>query len=267
MLSPFATAAIDGVHPTATVVSRRECRAVPAGAAPGASRSWLAMDTTRRLTEILGRPVVDRSGTRLGRVTDLLVDHAERYPRVTAVSIDRRRTVTVEPWSSVVRLERELVLEPSGEPAAGDLHLARDLLDAQVVDIAGQRLARVGEIELVQRGSELLAVAVDVGLAPVVRRLGLRRLSRRLHDETIGWEGLHFATGRGHHVQLASPAAAVHRLEPHELMAVVSRLPPEREAEVLAAVPADRAERARRIQRRPRRRRFRVMRARKRAPS
>ena len=266
MLSPFATAAIDGLHPTATVVPRRECRAVPAGAAPGASRSWPGMDTTLRLTDILGRSVVDRSGMRLGRVTDLLVDHAERYPRVTAIAIGRRRAVTIEPWSSVVRLERELVIERTGAPAGGDLHLARDLLDAQVVDIAGRRLARVGEIELVQGGSELFAVAVDVGLAPVVRRLGLRRLSRRLHDETIGWDGLHFATGRGHRVQLASPASAVHRLEPAELMAVVSRLPPEHGAEVLAAMPADRAERARQIQR-PARRRFRVMRARKRAPS
>ena len=86
------------------------------------------------------------------------------------------------------------------------------MLDAQVVDIAGRRLARVGEIELALRGSELRAVAVDVGLAPVARRLGLRRLARRLPSESIGWEGLHFATGRGHHVQLASPAAAVHRL-------------------------------------------------------
>jgi sporulation protein YlmC with PRC-barrel domain len=225
------------------------------------------MDTTLRLTDILGRPVVDRRGTRLGRVSDLLVDHAERYPRVTAIALGRRRAVTLEPWSSVVRLEREVVLEPSGDPAAGDLHLARDLLDAQVVDIAGQRLARVGEIELVQRGCELLAVAVDVGLAPVVRRLRSRRLSRRLHDDTIGWEGLHFATGRGHHVQLASPASAVHQLDPPELMAVVSRLPPEHGADVLAAIPADRAERARRIPRHPAPRRFPVMRARKRAPS
>jgi hypothetical protein len=49
-------------------------------------------------------------------------------------------------------------------------------------------------------------------------------------------------------------------------MAVVSRLPPEHGAEVLAAMPADHAERARQIQR-PAPRRFRVMRARKRAPS
>lgn len=227
------------------------------------------MQETLRLTDVLGRAVVDPEGDRHGRVVDLAVDHDERYPRVTGVAIRSGRIVAVEPWSAVSSLDaRHLVVAPAcGAPATGGLYLARDLLDAQVVDIAGRRLARVGEIELAHRGAELRAVAVDVGLAPVVRRLGLRRLAARLGSETIGWDALHFATGRGHHVQLSSAAAAVHALDAHELTELVSRLPPERGAEVLAAVPAERAARARRLLRRAPRRRFRVMRARKRAPS
>lgn len=129
-----------------------------------------------------------------------------------------------------------------------------------------RRLARVGEIELALHNGELRAVAVDVGLAPVGRRLGLRRLARHLPSELIGWDGIHFATGRGHAVQLASPAAAVHVLSAEELAEVVARLPPERGAEVLHAVAPETAAKAGR--RRPaRRRRFHVMRARKRAPS
>jgi len=227
------------------------------------------MDATRRLTEIRGRAVVDTDGRRLGRVADLAVDHGERFPVVTAIAIARGRTGSVEPWAAVARVDADqVVLSPAGgAPPAVDLYLVRDLLDAQVVDIAGRRLARVGEIELALRGSELRAVAVDVGLAPVARRLGLRRLARRLPSEVIGWDGVHFATGRGHPVQLASPAAAVHGLDPSELMEVVARLPPERAAEVLEAVPAERAAHVRRLPRPARRRRFHVMRARKRAPS
>jgi hypothetical protein len=120
------------------------------------------------------------------------------------------------------------------------LRLVRDLLDAQVVDIAGRRLTRVGEIELASRDGGLRAVAVDVGLAPVVRRLGLRRLARRLPSDVFDWQGIHFASGRGRQVQLESPAAAIHRLTPQERAAVLAR---------------------------PRRRRYHVMRARKRAPS
>jgi sporulation protein YlmC with PRC-barrel domain len=227
------------------------------------------MDATLRLTDVRGGPVFDTGGRRLGRVADLAVDHGERFPLVTAVAIIRGRKVVVEPWSAVMRVGAgDIVLAPTrGEPPIRDLYLSRDLLDAQVVDIAGRRLARVGEIELALRGTELRAVAVDVGLAPVARRLGLRRLARRLPSEIIGWDGVHFATGRGHHVQLASPAAAIHRLDPRELMEVVARLPPERAAEVLHAVPSEHAARAVQLPRPPARRRFHVLRARKRAPS
>ena len=220
------------------------------------------MGATLGLTDLLGRAVVDADGRRLGRVADLAVDHADRYPRVTALAIRAGHTVMVRPWSAVRGLGPPVVLDADGRDCQADLFLARDLLDAQVVDIAGRRLARVSEIELATHGGALRAVAVDVGLGSVVRRLGFRRLASRMGDEMIGWEGLHFATGRGHQVQLASPAAAVHALGPAELMEVVSRLPPERGDELREAVPAARA-----LPRRRPRRRFPMMRVRRRAPS
>jgi sporulation protein YlmC with PRC-barrel domain len=199
-------------------------------------------------------------------VADLAADHDGRFPRVTAIAIRRRRRVTVVPWGRVERVgtDRVVVSRAVDAPPAGGVYLVQDLLDAQVVDIVGRRLARVGDVALDQRGTELRIVAVDVGLGAVVRRLGLRRLAARLSSEMIAWDALHFATGRGHALQLASPAAAVHALQPEELAELVSRLHPDRGAEVLAAVPA---EHARRMPRRRPRRRYPMMRARRRAPS
>jgi sporulation protein YlmC with PRC-barrel domain len=191
-----------------------------------------------RLTDLCGRPVLDERGRTAGRICDLIVDHEESYPRVIGVAVREGRSARYAPWPAV---GEEVVMHGAGSPTAPEgLRLVRDLLDAQVVDIAGRRLTRVGEIELASRDGGLRAVAVDVGLAPVVRRLGLRRLARRLPSDVIDWQGIHFVSGRGNQVQLESPAAAIHRLAPHE------------RAEVLA---------------RPRRRRYHVMRARKRAPS
>jgi sporulation protein YlmC with PRC-barrel domain len=221
-----------------------------------------------RLTDIRGRRVVDAGGRAVGRLADLIVDHREPYPVVVAMEIRRGRAEVLAPWSAVTRVgEEEIVLDATRRAASRGVRLVRDLLDAQVVDISGHRLARVGEIELALRDCELRAVAVDVGLAPVVRRLGLRRLAKRLPGEVIGWDGIHFATGRGHRMQLASRAAAVHRLSPEELAQVAFKLPPGRGAELLRAVAPDTAEQARRLPRPARRRRFHVMRARKRAPS
>jgi sporulation protein YlmC with PRC-barrel domain len=191
-----------------------------------------------RLTDLSGRPVLDDAGRPAGRVADLVVDHEESYPRVVAVAVRNGRSVRYVPWSAI---GDQVVVRGDGSPTAPEgLRLVRDLLDAQVVDIAGRRLARVGEIELGVRDGGMRAVAVDVGLAPLARRLGLRRLARRLPSDMIDWQGIHFASGRGHQVQLASPAAAIHRLTPQERADVLER---------------------------PRRRRYHVMRARKRAPS
>jgi hypothetical protein len=138
-----------------------------------------------------------------------------------------------------------------------------------VVDLAGRRLARVGDVELAERDGALCAVAVDVGLPPVIRRLGMRRLARHLREEWIGWDGIYLASGRGHRLQVEHRAAEIHRLDHAQLMALVARLPPARGAEVLdVARPGEHADpvAAARRARRPRRR-FPVMRARKRAPS
>jgi sporulation protein YlmC with PRC-barrel domain len=151
-------------------------------------------DGTLRLTDLLGRPVVASDGRSLGRLADLAIDHEDRFPRVTALAIRAGRTITVRPWSAVRGLGPPVVLDPGAGECRADLYLAHDLLDAQVIDIAGRRLARVSEIALALHGGALRAVAVDVGLGSVVRRLGLGRLASRMGDEMIGWDGLHFAS-------------------------------------------------------------------------
>jgi sporulation protein YlmC with PRC-barrel domain len=226
-------------------------------------------------TACLRLPVWDAAGRPLGRIADVEVEASERFPRIIALRVERGREVTRMPWEQVEQMDTAGAVvheaRDGGEFSYDGriLRLGRDVLDAQVVDLAGKRLARVGDVVLARQGRDLRAVAVEVGLAPVARRLGLRRLARRLREETLGWDGVYLASGRGHRVQLDHRAADVHRLSHDELMALVARLPPARGAEVLdvarPGIHPDPVAVARRA--RPRRRRFRVMHARKRAPS
>lgn len=79
----------------------------------------------------------------------------------------------------------------------------------------------------------LRVIAVDVGWRAILRRLGLRRLAGRTSRDAIDWAGVHLASGTGHPLQLASPSAAVHHLDPAELAELLARLPAARGAEVL----------------------------------
>jgi len=155
------------------------------------------------VTDLQGRRVLDEAGRAAGRVADLIVEHGDAYPRVVAVAVRDGRSVRYVTWTGV---GEPIVMRGEDSPSAPEgLRLVRDVLDAQVVDTEGRRLARVGEIELAPRDGGLRAVAVDVGLAPVARRLGLRRLARRLPSDVVDWQGIHFASGRGHQVQLDRP--------------------------------------------------------------
>jgi len=111
-----------------------------------------------------------------------------------------------------------------GADLEGLLLLARDVLDVQVVDIAsaGWRASR----RSTSRGTGRAAlIAVDVGWHAILRRLGLRRLARRASRDGIDWAGIHLASGPGHALQLASPSAAVHRVDPAAVAELLARLP------------------------------------------
>lgn len=232
------------------------------------------------LSEHLGKPVVDADGAQLGTLADLAVRLGPTYPPVTALEVRMGRSSSRRvPWAAVASLDRSgarlrlRVRElPDVPPAAGELLLRRDVLDVQIFDVAGKRLTRVGDVELVEEWGGLRLAAVDVGAAPILRRLGLGPLARRARSVIIDWNDLHLASGRGHALQLETPSAPLHSLTPDELAELVARLPPARGSEVLEAVHPATAAEARELQvltpeARPRHRYGRILRLRRRAPS
>jgi CBS domain-containing protein len=200
------------------------------------------------LTACLGQEVRDADGERAGRVIDLTATLGATAPSVSGVIVRRsRRSAVGYDWSDVaafettgVLLRRDAAPRPDeGAPEA--LRLARDVLDTQIVDVAGARVVRVADVALERCGGELRVAGVDVGAGALLRRLGLRRLGARCRTQAIAWDALHPASVRGHLLALDTPGAAVHRLRGAELAQVAASLPPARAAEVLRAVGPARA--------------------------
>ena len=82
-------------------------------------------------------------------VTHLIAD-GRWYPWVDVETLDPRpRLRTVEP----------------APPVRHSLLLDRHVLDSQIVDLAGKRVRRVGDVELAEDAGRLRLVAVDVGAA------------------------------------------------------------------------------------------------------
>jgi sporulation protein YlmC with PRC-barrel domain len=143
----------------------------------------ITLNAVRTLTEFLGRPVAGPDGRTLGRPNDVIADGSRTPPVVTGVVVKGRRLS----WPSLQGT------------ATGDLLLMRDVMDVRVLDRQGHHRGCVGDIQLEpDSDGELRVVAVETGLRPVLKRLGLGRLAQRATFETIPWADLHPLAGRTH---------------------------------------------------------------------
>lgn len=203
------------------------------------------------LSRVTGQDVLGFDGRTLGHLADLTVrlDEQAGPHLVERLLVQRHRAPDLlVPWAAVESFENTCVLirgtdDPttfaigSTTDALGDdeILLVRDVLDTQIVDVVGQRLARVADVVLTRTADDRLElVGAEVGFGGVVRRLGLRRLAARDGEDCVAWTDLHLTSERGHAVQLATQRSAVHHLDAAGLAALVSRLDVESATEVLA---------------------------------
>lgn len=210
---------------------------------------WGMLIPVLLLSGVIGREVLGDDGRSTGRLSDLIVrvDGNGTPTSVERLVIARRgQAALLLPWEEVAEVrDGQLVLAASDltgfEIASvsdalrdGEILLARDVLDTQVVDVVGHRLARVADVLLNPVDAAGLEVlGVDVGFRGVLRRLGLGAVFTPAED-VVAWADLHLTSERGHMVQLSAERAAVHRVDPSALAAVLSRVNTDDAAEILA---------------------------------
>jgi magnesium transporter len=176
------------------------------------------------LSQILGVPVRDAKGTRVGRIDDLVVDSAHGF--VERIFLKTLRGIQEVRWSQIASLspearkaslEDDAIPVPPAAPEGDWLALKADVLDRQIIDIQGRKVVRVNDICIEAYQGRLYLRSVEVGLAGAVRRLlaGIvhprlvRGLATGLGDRTISWD----------YVGLVEPRSARIRLKVHQQLA------------------------------------------------
>ena len=205
----------------------------------------------RFLSRCIGLPVRDPSGEPLGTIADLIVAIGGKYPPVTGLVVrtDRRRIFI--PWSDVdafddegARLSVRTIDIGKFRQRQNEILLKANLLDKQIVDIEGRKVIRVNDVSLDNVEGRLRLVAVDVGAAGLLRRLGaeraVRRLANRLNatipERYIDWEDVDPLDSTIASVKLRVPHAKLAELHPADLASIIEDLAPRDRAGVLAAL-------------------------------
>lgn len=140
---------------------------------------------TTYLSHILGKPVWDEEGQRLGRCVDVLAAEVETgFPSIQAIAVKDGRETRLIAAEFVAWLTPSIILNtsdpPAYEPRGDELWLARQVLDRQIVDTEGRRLVRVNDLQLTRvsiNGIHFRLAGVDVGTLGLLRRLGVESLA------------------------------------------------------------------------------------------
>jgi CBS domain-containing protein/sporulation protein YlmC with PRC-barrel domain len=203
------------------------------------------------LSQIIGRPVRDPADEPLGTVADLLVAIGDQYPPVTGLVMLTDRRKIFLPWPSVERLDasgarlRVRTIDIGKfQQRPDEILLKGDLLDKQIVDIEGRKVIRVNDVRLDEIDGAYRVVAVDVGAAGILRRLGIegpwRTIARNLRlpvpERYIDWEDVDPLESTIAGVRLRVPHAKLAQLHPSDLAAIIDQLAPRDRAGVLAAL-------------------------------
>jgi hypothetical protein len=207
------------------------------------------------LSRTVHHPVRVRQSV-VGRLRDLTVRLDSPHPVVARLAVaTRRRTTFLVPWETVaemgprgVRLRDETSTEAFAVDdldmalADDEIALRRDLLDSQIIDVRRQRMARVSDVYLNRLpAGQLEVAAVDVGMAALLRRLGLHRMASLYPERAVDLADLYLTSARGRSVQLATRSPVVHRLDARGLAELLARLDVESATDVLQAVGPGRA--------------------------
>lgn len=203
------------------------------------------------LSQAIGRPVLDRQGEPIGKVADLIVAVGDRYPPVTGLVVATDRREIFVPWTSVesfdlggARLRTPTIDIGKFKQRPNEILLKGDLMDKQIVDIDGRKVVRVNDLRLDEIEAKLHLVAVDVGTAGLLRRLGFegafRVLARNLRlpvtERYIDWEDVDPVESSIASVKLRVPHQGLQELHPADLATIIDQLTPRDRAGVLAAL-------------------------------
>lgn len=196
--------------------------------------------------------VIDSTEKTIGSLADMIARAGEDYPLIEAIVVRelRSKKEILIPISYIenfgypeitlkARLEK---IEPYS-PIEKDFRIYKDVIDKQIVDVAGSRVVRVNDIQLGKVEDRLRVLSIDISVRGILRRLGLDkwRISRLLPLQLIDWKSVQLISGAlklktvSHDLQklhAADLANIVEELSPKQGLSLINALEPEKAAKV-----------------------------------
>ncbi|HWD25196.1 MAG TPA: CBS domain-containing protein [Acidimicrobiales bacterium] len=201
------------------------------------------------LSALIGSPLLDRRGDKIGRVDDLIVRAAASdHPLISGIvgNIGGRELFVpidsiFEMRPSRVQLQGEMLNLGRFERRSGELLLRRDLSGRHIINLVGARLIRANEIELACIDGQWRVVAVDPSIRGAIRRALPRRLARRIvPGKIVDWESVQPFVAHVPTARMRIPYRKLARLRPAQIADLVEAASHDEGEEIIEAVGMNR---------------------------
>jgi magnesium transporter len=196
------------------------------------------------LSQVLGRPILDLEGERVATLKDVIVRLGEdEHPPVSGfVARYRRRDFFLPRWrisdfgEAGVRLNSDIIDLRPFMRREGEVLLARDVLDKQLIDVDGKRVVRVNDVQVIEAANEWRVTGADVGWIGLWRRLAPAFLRSGKPVEVIDWADVGYLATDAATVQLKSSRGKLTRLHPVEIARLAEAFSYQQGAEIVESL-------------------------------
>src|SRR6266508_2698655 len=196
------------------------------------------------LSQVLGRPIRDVEAERVAAIKDVIVRLGnEDHPPVTGiVARYRRRDFFLPRWRITelsghgARLNSDILDLRPFVRRDGEVLLARDVLDKQLIDVDGKRVVRVNDVQIIEAANEWRVTGADVSLAGLWRRLAPAFMRRGRPVEVIDWADVGYLATDASTVQLKSSRGKLARLHPVEIARLAEAFSYQQGAEIVESL-------------------------------
>ena len=214
------------------------------------------------LSQMLGKPVFDNTGERIGAISDVAISTGEVFPRITSLAFKGpNKTPFMVSWRKYVdsfdedggritlNCESHDIRFSYQQP--NEVLLARDLMNRQIVDTQGLKVVRVNDLKLSQSGTQLRLLDAEVGTRGILRGLGgwvekaavaiAKAFKRDIPEQIIAWNSMDLLDRDLSDVHLSVSHKTLDELHPADVADILEQLDPQQRANVFKHLDKDQA--------------------------
>ncbi len=219
--------------------------------------------TTFYLSGIIGKEAFGADGDAIGVIKDLLVNAAPtgqndpNHQLVTGVKLKIHKETRFYSFKhfKVVKAREVLnvactkLVELRKEEVSNGMLLVESILDKQIVDLNGRKLVRVNDVRLATLPTGTYAVAVDIGIEGILRRIGISMpikwlislLKISIPAQFILWDDVQAIDDSNSNIRLSKSYAKLHTLHPSDLADILEDLGKKSSMSVFSALDEEKA--------------------------